>query len=89
MKKVFENLRFFVCFLQDDLSNLSEEKDFGDVTVSLHNEDILPEYTIRTMKVLSVSNIVAQSDTECIRLRLNLTRVYERFRSNFVKLLSA
>ena len=40
------------CFVfQDDLSNLSEEKDYGDVTVTLHNEDILPEYTIRTMKV--------------------------------------
>ncbi len=63
-EKTYLRTAVFVCSLQDDLSNLSEEKDFGDVTVSLHNEDILPEYTIRTMKV---SNIVAQSYTECIR----------------------
>lgn len=38
---------------KDDLSTLSDTKSFGDVMVSLHNEDILPDYTIRTMKVCS------------------------------------
>ena len=37
--------------LQDDLGTLSDAKTFGDVVVGLYNEDILPDYTIRTMKV--------------------------------------
>jgi len=87
MEKPIWEPQFFVCSLQDDLSNLSEEKDFGDVTVSLHNEDILPEYTIRTMKV---SNIVTQSYTECFRYwGPILSRVYQRFWSNLMKLLGA
>ena len=40
-----------VCF-QDDLSTLSgDATTFGDIAVSLQNEDILPDYTIRTVKV--------------------------------------
>ena len=37
--------------LQDDLGTLSDAKTFGEVVVGLYNEDILPDYTIRTMKV--------------------------------------
>ena len=36
---------------QDDLSTLSDTKSFGDVLITLQSEDILPGYTIRTMKV--------------------------------------
>lgn len=44
-------LHFFFLFLQDDLSTLSDVKSFGDINVCLQNEDILPDFTIRTMKV--------------------------------------
>jgi hypothetical protein len=37
---------------KDDLGTLSDAKEFGDLSVSLYNEDILPDYSIRTMKVL-------------------------------------
>ena len=30
----------------------SDTKTFGDLVVGLYNEDILPDYTIRTMKVI-------------------------------------
>ena len=36
---------------KDDLGMLSDAKKFGDFSVALSSEDILPEYTIRTMKV--------------------------------------
>jgi len=38
---------------KDDLGTLSssEQKTFGDLVVGLYNEDILPDYTIRTMKI--------------------------------------
>lgn len=40
------------CIFQDDLGTLSSDsKSFGDLVVGLYNEDILPDYTIRTMKV--------------------------------------
>ena len=45
---------FFPSGLQDDLGTLSDAKTFaGDLVVGLYNEDILPDYTIRTMKVIS------------------------------------
>ncbi|TRY71536.1 hypothetical protein TCAL_12498, partial [Tigriopus californicus] len=36
---------------KDDLSTLSDSKRFGDIIVTLQTEDILPDYTIRTMKL--------------------------------------
>ena len=42
---------FFYFFIQDDLGTLSDAKTFGDHDVGLYNEDILPDYTIRTLKV--------------------------------------
>ena len=41
-------------YFQDDLGALSgsDSTTFGDITVSLQNEDILPDYTIRTVKVI-------------------------------------
>ena len=43
-------------FIQDDLGTLSNAKTFGDHDVGLYNEDILPDYTIRTLKVNHVSS---------------------------------
>ncbi len=37
---------------KDDLGMLSDTRHFGDISVTLSSEDMLPEYTIRTMKVL-------------------------------------
>ena len=45
-------------FIQDDLGTLSNAKTFGDHDVGLYNEDILPDYTIRTLKVNHVSSVV-------------------------------
>ena len=39
---------------KDDLGMLSDAKKFGDFSVALSSEDILPEYTIRTMKVIFI-----------------------------------
>jgi len=36
---------------KDDLGTLSNAKTFGDHDVGLYNEDILPDYTIRTLKL--------------------------------------
>ncbi len=36
----------------------SETKTFGDLVVGLYNEDILPDYTIRTMKVIIFHQIL-------------------------------
>ncbi|XP_040572850.2 putative receptor-type tyrosine-protein phosphatase mosPTP-1 isoform X2 [Lepeophtheirus salmonis] len=36
---------------KDDLSTLSDDTSFGDITVNLVSDDILPDYTIRTVKL--------------------------------------
>ena len=43
---------------KDDLGMLSDAKKFGDFSVALSSEDILPEYTIRTMKVRYVDDAI-------------------------------
>ena len=43
---------------KDDLGMLSDAKKFGDFSVALSSEDILPEYTIRTMKVRYNTNAI-------------------------------
>lgn len=44
---------------KDDLGMLSDAKKFGDFSVALSSEDILPEYTIRTMKVRHMMRFAA------------------------------
>ena len=48
---IFKHCGLNGSLLQDDLGTLSDAKTFGEVVVGLYNEDILPDYTIRTMKV--------------------------------------
>ena len=59
---------------QDDLSTLSGESTSfgGDVTVSLQNEDILPDYTIRTVKVRLQQTAFPFPGQYAIYLRKNL-----------------
>ena len=59
---------------QDDLSTLSGESTSfgGDVTVSLQNEDILPDYTIRTVKVRLQQTVFPFPRQYAIYLRKNL-----------------
>ena len=58
----------FSSFLQDDLGTLSEVKSFGDLVVNLYNEDILPDYTIRTLKVSIYCGL--------LRLRYTITECF-------------
>ena len=48
-------------FFQDDLSTLSDVKRLGDLSVTLLSEDILVDYTIRTIKVTNVIFIIQYS----------------------------
>ena len=43
---------------KDDLGMLSDAKKFGDFSVALSSEDVLPEYTIRTMKVIAIHHAI-------------------------------
>ena len=51
---IFKHCGLHGFLLQDDLGTLSDAKTFGEVVVGLYNEDILPDYTIRTMKVFLI-----------------------------------